>query len=153
MTTTAQQTARLDQLHAAVREARGRIHATAERSGSPLYEGAGVAWLTEQLASLFQAVTSKTARLCPHVYPTGPLQPLSAATWDPGRLYCMPCARRLPPLDPIAERTCDRCARVVDPIYSGAAQIGLILIGWGLCGRCCRETGMPMGAKPPRGAA
>ena len=142
MTPTA--TARNDQARAAVRHAETVIRDVAARNGSDVYEGFRIPWVREQVAVLFRALADGTARVCRHVGPDRPPQPLFAAAWDPGRLACAPCVDRLPAPDPVADATCDRCGRVVQPIYPGVVRVGMTLLSWGLCRRCVRATGMPM---------
>lgn len=140
-------TAQADQVRAALDHSEAVIRSVAARNGTPVHEGARIPWLVDQVADLLRAVRDGTARTCRHVGIGQSPRPMMAAAWDPGRLTCFPCTDRLPPLSAEADATCDRCGRVVQPIHPGAMRVGLILLTWGLCRRCCRETGVPLHPK------
>lgn len=136
-------TARDDQTRAAFGEAEAIIRNVAALNGSPVHEGAEIPWIVEQVGALVTALRTGTARVCRHVGPGRAPQPMIAAAWDPGRVACRPCTEKLPPLSAEDDARCDRCGRVVQPIFPGAVKVGLVLLTWGLCRRCCRNTGMP----------
>ena len=137
MTTPPGHTAQLDQLAAATTDAYGRLVQLGTAHGSPVRIGPVPAWLTPHLHRLARAVTTGTARRCPHLG-TAPAV-AHAAVWDPGHLTCPHCTHHLAP-DTEEDTTCDRCRRHGDPIHPGAIALGPILLTFGLCPRCLSRT-------------
>ncbi|MGH3814569.1 MAG: hypothetical protein ACRDUV_19320 [Pseudonocardiaceae bacterium] len=108
MTTTSPDvTAQLDQLAAATTDARQQLARLAVEHGGPLRDCPTPRWLIPHTAPLAAAITSGTARCCPHLGPTPSVA--HGAVSDPGHLTCPRCIRRLAP-NPGEDTTCDRPA-------------------------------------------
>ena len=130
-------TAQLDQLGAATADAYRRLARLGTAHHSPVHLGPIPPWLVPHLRHLTQALTTGTARRCPHLG-TAPAV-AHAAVWDPGHLTCARCTHRLTP-NPGEDTTCDRCRRRAELIHPGAIALGPVLLTFGLCPRCLTRT-------------
>ncbi|MBF8187460.1 hypothetical protein ITP53_17305 [Nonomuraea sp. K274] len=137
---TAAHTARADQLAAAVAEATRHQHRIADREHLPLLAIPDNPWLADQVRRLHTAITSRQARVCPHI--TGSPSVVYAAAWTPGLLVCPACVGHLRPTDDAEDGTCDRCRRPANELYAGIVQTGPLLLAYGLCRHCVRRTGL-----------
>jgi hypothetical protein len=106
-------------------------------------------------AGLFERAAAGGLGLCPHLLPGAPV-PAFWLPYAPGQIRCVSCnAEAGRGLAGTAEdRTCDRCRRVSDQIFSGAAQLppvvaslpglvaaaGPVTIMYGLCPDCHAEA-------------
>jgi hypothetical protein len=128
--------AQRDQTAAAVNDARAQL-----RRAGLACDAAQVAspdpWLATQVRQLLADITNRRVRLCPHV--DGAPRVLHAALWAPGLLVCQACTRLLAPTL-VEDSTCDRCRRTVASIHAHLAQVGAILLGFGLCPACATAT-------------
>ncbi|WP_431916325.1 hypothetical protein [Nonomuraea jabiensis] len=140
MTTTAANTARADQLAAAVADATRHHHRIAAREHLPLLVIPDNPWLADQVRRLHTALTNRQALVCPHI--TGSPSVVYAAAWAPGLLVCPACVGQLRPADDAEDGTCDRCRRHTDALYAGVVQTGPLLLAYGLCRHCIRRTGL-----------
>ena len=137
MTTPHRLTAQLDQLGAASTDAYRRLARLGASHDSPVHLGPIPPWFHPHLRHLAQALTTGTARRCPHLGTTPGVA--HAAVWDPGHLTCARCTHRLTP-NPREDTTCDRCRRRAELIYPGAIALGPVLLTFGLCPRCLTHT-------------
>lgn len=127
-------TALADQVTAATRQARtALLEAGPAGWGDTVQVPTLPAWLAEHWNALRAAITAGTAQACKHLA-AGP-RVAHAAVWRPGVLVCSLCSPILTP-NSVEDSTCDRCRRYVRRIYPGAAQVGPVLLGYGLCRRC-----------------
>lgn len=130
-------TSRVDQYHAASRDALHRLHALARSQSLPIRHDPS-AWLSGHVEALQDAMATGSARYCSHLHSAGP-QMVHAAVWAPGYLACHRCVDQLVP-DHVEEVTCDRCRRTVTRIHPCAAALGPILLSFGLCRACHAVT-------------
>ncbi|MEU1730006.1 hypothetical protein [Streptosporangium sp. NPDC020145] len=137
--TTAAYTALADQLNAATTDAARHQDRIAQHTGVKVRTINHHPWLHAQIITLITALTTGTARLCPHIGASPRV--IHTAAWAPGHLTCTACVSALHP-DGAEDSTCDRCRRPCSPIYPGMAQTGPILLAYGLCQRCARRTGL-----------
>ena len=139
-------------LHRANGLARAPRRAAADGALHIEHPAAPSPWLAAQLAAVRDAVRAGTARMCPHLA-DGPRVMLAAA-WNPGTLVCAECADQVRP-DVREDATCDRCRRHVETIHPTIANLGHLILAYGLCGPCHRiERGAPPAhRRTPRRAA
>jgi len=130
-------TAQLDQLSAASTDAYRRLARLGASHHSPVHLGPIPCWLHPHLRHLAYAVTTGTARRCPHLGAAPAVA--HAALLDPGHLTCARCTHRLAP-DPGEDTTCDRCRQHAELIHPGAIALGPVLLTFGLCHRCLIHT-------------
>jgi ribonuclease HI len=96
-------------------------------------------WIAEKIAELQAALLSGRARLCSHL--SRKPRVAMAMAHDPTRLRCEACLATMPRLSEVENMTCDRCRRYTRGLRCSVAGIGGILLFFGLCQRCCDETG------------
>lgn len=98
----------------------------------------GSAWLRHRLHGLLTDLRAGRATGCPH-HPGGVA---FAALWRPGVICCTGCLRDVLGVTGEADRTCDRCAQVVDVIHPDMVAVGGLFVMLGLCPACQhREVG------------
>jgi len=137
---TAQHTAQADQFHAATDDARRRLDVIAAHGRATVHQSTDpTGWVLAQAVGFVAALTTNTARVCPHVG-TSP-RVVHAAVWAPGVVVCPACVHLLRPTR-TEDATCDRCRTAVAGIYSCTAAFGPILLAYGLCGPCQAAAGL-----------
>lgn len=100
-------------------------------------------WLRNRLADVGNRLLGGQVEMCPRVQPhIDGFIALWAADWVAcGWRDCSHCESRLA-LTGDADRTCDRCSRVVDVIYPELVVVGPnLLVTFGLCDSCHLREG------------
>jgi hypothetical protein len=128
----------LDQIGAAAADLGRRVRTLAADRGLPLVDVRADPWARGILAHLAAAALAGRLEGCPHVRSP---RPVVTAAWRPGVVTCGPCSGVFSLAhDPTADATCDRCKRVVQPIYPSIVAAGPLLLLAGLCKQCLRKT-------------
>lgn len=140
--------ARLDQHKAAERDAltvarlgvRGAREAWLPHAGVP-------EWLRLAFVDTLRAWLEGVGRTCMHNPSPRRSEPLVAAAWRPGLVSCPPCSVYLLRLRGEADRTCDRCGRVVagrpedgEGIRPCRVTFGPLVYMYGVCDDCATEA-------------
>jgi hypothetical protein len=103
-------------------------------------------WLRLSLLDVFIQWTDGRGKVCMHQPDYRRPQPVFSAAWRPGLVVCAACLHLLG-VTGAADRTCDRCGRVVegvdagDPIYGGTVWLGALAYEFGCCGDCRPDLG------------
>jgi hypothetical protein len=109
------------------------------------------AWLRGRLHQLDARHRAGPIELCPHLT-RGGRESGATALWQPDLIVCTRpgCLSRLR-LYGAADRTCDRCGRVVSPIHPDSVLVPpRLAVAFGLCCGCQRaEVGGPCGDEQP----
>jgi hypothetical protein len=128
--------AQRDQIDAAVADARTRLLRAADAChGEQLISTDR--WLNTQVHRFLSDIHARRTRLCEHI--DGSPRVVHAALWAPRLLVCQDCIPLLAPTA-IEDATCDRCRQVVPAIAAHLANVGSILLAFGLCRTCSDLT-------------
>lgn len=130
--------AALDQLRAACRDNRQTMQFLADAIDATLEETVPRGRLRTCLAELDDGFRRGT-RVCRHIArnPDAP-QPVAVALWAPDVVVCGRCP--LPLATASEDRRCDLCRREAEAIHSSMAQIGPLVVLFGACAACRRDT-------------
>jgi hypothetical protein len=128
----------LDQISAAGADLSHRVRTLAADRGLSLTDVRTDPWARGILAKVTAAALAAQLEFCPHVrHP----RPVVTAAWRPGTITCGPCSGVFNLAhDPTEDARCDRCKRVVQPIFPSVIACGPLLLLCGLCKRCLRKT-------------
>lgn len=134
---TARDTALLDQLAAADRDAEGVFRLAADQNGAELgygtADGSMPAWLAERVREIGTRAAAGRIRRCRHLRSPG----LSiVALWRPDRLLCPACLPDIAIRGTPEDFACDGCGRPAGRISSGLIRFGPVFIAWGSCDKC-----------------